>query len=75
MRTFWFHYNKPSSKIAGYPQISIHIDKMCWIVGNIECKVPVSGKINKRQPFFVMKGKCKNFIIKWIDGKNVAVLS
>lgn len=74
-RSFHFHYNKPASKKAGEPQISIHIDKTCWIVGNIQCKVPTTGKINKRQPFFVMKGKCDNFIITWIDGKNVAILS
>ena len=56
-KVFWFHYNKVLSKKAGKPQISFHYNKTCYIVDNVCCGVPVSGVINKRQPFFVMKGK------------------
>lgn len=69
MRTFWFHYNKPASKIAGKPQISVHYNNSCHIVDEIECLVPTFSKINKRQPFFVMKGKYNNIIRNLDNGK------
>lgn len=55
-KRFFFHYNKPESLRKGKPQISIHVNKTCIIVDNIECTVPTEGKINKRQPYFVMQG-------------------
>ena len=67
MKSFFFHYNKPASQRTGSPKISVHHDHVCHIVENIVCDVPTVGKINKRQPIFVMKGKCTNFkIIKGI---------
>lgn len=64
MKSFFFHYNKPASQRTGSPKISVHYNKTCHIVDNIICSVPTEGKINKRQPIFVMKGKCNNFEIK-----------
>lgn len=64
MYTFFFHYNKPASQRAGKPQISVHYKNKCHIVDNIICKTPIAGKLNKRQPRFVVKGKCKNFRIR-----------
>lgn len=74
MKIFYFHYNKPASKKAGKPQISIHYKKTCYIVDNVDCRVPTIGKINKRQPFFVMKGKCETFIIEYDNGKSIGLL-
>jgi hypothetical protein len=71
MKTFFFHYNKPASQRLGKPKISVHYDKTCHIVDNVVCDVPTFGKINKRQPIFVMKGKCKNFVIK----KGIAIIT
>lgn len=56
-RVFFFHYNKPASRSAKRPQISVHWQKKCLIVDNVTCYAPTKGHINKRQPFFVMKGK------------------
>jgi hypothetical protein len=69
-KVFFFHYNKPASQKAGKPQISVHYGKTCYIVDNVSCDVHVEGKINKRQPYFVMKGKCKTFEVK----NNIAVI-
>lgn len=63
-RVFFFHYNKPYSKSTGKPQISIHFGDTCYIVDNLIVDVKTYGKINKRQPFFVMKGKAKTLRIK-----------
>jgi hypothetical protein len=67
---FWFHYNKPASRAAGKPQVSIHYRGSCYVVDNIECDVPIWGHINKRQPYFVMKGKCSSMVI----AKNRAIV-
>jgi hypothetical protein len=55
-KRFFFHYNKPESQRRGKPQISVHINKQCIITDNIEVLVPTEGKVNKRQPYFVMQG-------------------
>lgn len=55
--SFFFHFNKPMSRLAGKPQISIHYKKTCHIVDNIVCNVPTKGHIKKQQPHFVIKGK------------------
>lgn len=71
MKSFYLHYNKPASQRTGSPKISVHHDKTCYIVDNVVCDVPTTGKINKRQPIFVMRGKCKTFKIK----KGIAYIS
>ncbi len=70
-RVFWYHYNKPASRKANKPQITIHYGGACYIVDNVVCEPRTYGKINKKQPFFVMKGACKRFEIK----NNVAYIS
>ena len=64
MKVFWYHYNKPASKKAGKPQITIHYNDQCIIVDNLICKVETYGHIRKAQPFFVVKGKCKEIKIE-----------
>lgn len=57
-RAFFFHFNKPASRSAKKPKISVHTKGKCHIVDNVECEVPVKGRINKRrQPHFVMAGR------------------
>lgn len=68
---FWFHYNKPASRVANKPQITLHFNKTCHIIDNIECKVPTYGNIRKRQPYFVLK--CNAYNIKIENG--VAVIT
>jgi hypothetical protein len=69
--SFFFHYNKPASRAKGSPVISIHYRGQCFLAGNIVCSVPTVGRINKRQPFFVMTGKAQSVIIK----NNVAYIT
>lgn len=54
---FFFHYNKPASKAAGMPQISIHYRGKCHLVDNVVVNVDTRGKIRKSQPRFVICGK------------------
>lgn len=63
MKTFWYHYNKPASKKAGYPIITVHYGGVCHFVKNVVCNVPTGGKLRKRQPHFVVAGKCSKFNI------------
>jgi hypothetical protein len=63
-KSFYFHFNKPSTQRAGSVKISVHYNDTCHIVDNVVCKVPTLGKINTRQPRFVMRGKCTKFAIK-----------
>ena len=56
-KAFWFHYNKPASRSLGKPQITIHFNGACIIVDNVDCKVPVMGRVRKSQPFWVMAGR------------------
>jgi hypothetical protein len=52
--SFFFHYNKPASREQKKPVISVHYKDQCFLVENIVCNVPTKGKLNKRQPYFVM---------------------
>jgi hypothetical protein len=71
LRRFFFHYNKPLSRQKGRPQISLHIGGRCWIVDNVTCRVPTAGRVNKRQPYFVMAGSCRAVKIR----RRVAIVS
>jgi hypothetical protein len=67
---FFFHYNKPASKKAGKPRITVHLQGKCHLVENLDVHVPTYGRIRKTQPFFVMAGDAN----EWeIDG-NVMIL-
>lgn len=63
-RSFFYHYNKPASKQRGKPVISLHYMKQCLMIDNIVCSVPTQGRINKRQPYFVVTGKASDVSIK-----------
>ncbi len=62
--SFFFHYNKPASKIAGSNRLTIHYKKVCHIVESIECHVPLKTKNRKSQPRCVMSGKAKSLTIE-----------
>jgi hypothetical protein len=70
-RVFFFHYNKPLSQQRGHPMISIHVANTCYAVNNLVCNVNTKGKINKRQPRFVVTGKMRRMYIE----DNVAYIS
>ncbi len=73
-RVFFFHYNKPASRAAKRPQISVHWQKKCLIVDNVDIQVPTWGHKNKRQPFFVMKGKARYVYLRELySGAVIAV--
>lgn len=63
-RSFWFHYNKPASRAANKPQITVHYQGQCLVVDNIVCNVPTAGRLRKTQPFWVIAGKTKDIQIE-----------
>jgi len=68
---FFFHYNKPQSKKFGSPMVTVHYKGQC-IVGkanDLIVKVETEGKINKKQPVFVMQGWCKSVNFQKAKGK------
>lgn len=71
LRSFFFHFNKPATLAAKEVRISVHHAGICHIVNNIVCLTPTVGKIRKRQPRFIMTGKCRNISIS----NNTATIS
>lgn len=67
-KVFFFHYNKPLSKQMGRNILSIHFDKQCHFVEELECNVPIRTHSRKTQPRCVIKGKG---IVSIIDKKAV----
>jgi hypothetical protein len=72
---FFFHYNKPASKAAGKPQLTLHHKKVCHIVDAIQCDVPCGSKINKTQPHVVIAGNCASLAIEVKNGLLTAIIS
>ncbi len=56
MHRFFLHYNKPASQAAKRPLWSVHFRDKCLIVDTIRCARPTESKVNKRQPYVVMRG-------------------
>lgn len=61
---FHFHYHKALSEKAGYPKLSLHYNKTCFVVNSIKCNVPVYSKNHKTQPHVTITGKAKSIKIK-----------
>lgn len=65
MKTFFYHFHRHASRKAGKPQITVHHNKCCHVVDNVVINVKTWGRINtKRQPHFVVVGKCNKLEIK-----------
>lgn len=62
--SFFFHYNKPATKKAGKPVVSLHYKNQCILIENLICNVPIQSRVRERQPRLVMVGKSDNVIIK-----------
>ncbi len=73
-RSFFYHFNKPASRAAGRPQISVHWRGACHIVDNIQCDVPTWGRLNKRQPMFTITGKGVLHVIE-LNGARIAIIN
>ena len=76
-RVFFFHYNKPASRSANVPKMTVHYKGVCHIVDHILCHVSVHTHHNKRQPHVVLKGKATNinFIVDFPNKRKVAVIT
>jgi len=57
MKSFWFHYNKPASKAAGRPVLTVHHEGQCTLVRHLVCHVPVRSRERNSQPHVVMTGR------------------
>lgn len=56
MSAFWFHYNKPKSRQAGHPVMTLHHMGACHFVRSIVCSVPVRSRERRTQPHVVIAG-------------------
>lgn len=54
---FFYHFFK------GKKKMSVHWKNACYVVKDIECKVPCETKWRKTQPYLVMQGFCSNLQI------------
>lgn len=59
-KAFWFHYNKPESKKAGRPKLTLHYLGMCHLVDKLIIKVPTYSFNRKTQPYCIIKGRCNH---------------
>lgn len=57
MKAFWFHYNKPESRKAGHPVMTLHYEGKCHYVRSIVCDVPTKTRERNSQPHVVVAGK------------------
>ncbi len=60
---FFYHYNKPASKAAGEPILTLHYKKQCHPVKSIICGTETWTHKQKRQPHIVVKGNAKHIDI------------
>lgn len=60
----WFHYNKPYSKRHGVHKWTVHWKGKCLIVNEIICNIHTHSKVNKKQPYVVMRGHATNVEVK-----------
>lgn len=70
-RAFWYHYNKPASLSAGRTKWSVHYKGRCYIVDDLDVKVPARSRARNQAPKAVMAGRCNELHVK----KGVAVIS
>ena len=55
-RRFFYHYNKPLSRVAGCNVLTVHWEGKCHLVNNITCYAPTETHHQKNQPRCVIRG-------------------
>lgn len=68
---FYFHYNKPLSKLKNEHYWTVHYKKQCLTATEIQCNVITESKTNKLQPFVVMQGFAQS--VEIIENKLIIV--
>lgn len=63
MKRFYFHFNKPQSKKLGKTIWSVHYAGKCHQVEKVHCLVNSETKANKHQPYAIVQGFCKEFLL------------
>ena len=58
-RRFFYHYNKPASRKAGLPILTLHWQNKCHQVHKIKCQVETETHNQKQQPNCVVRGWAK----------------
>ena len=60
----FFHYNKPHSQRTGIHKWSVHFRNQCFIVGSIACLIHTRSKVNRTQPYVVMRGQAQEVTVE-----------
>lgn len=61
---FFYHYNKP------HRRMSVHFRGTCYIVDDVDCRVPCHTKHRDRQPHIVMEGWATDVLVDEDMGYN-----
>ncbi len=59
---FWYHYNKPASKAAAKPKLTVHFKGKCRLVDHVICGAATYTEHRKRQPHCVVRGKASQIM-------------
>jgi len=62
-RRFFYHYNKPASRKAGRPVLTLHWLDKCHLVSRVVCKTETETHERKTQPCCVVRGWAKGVTI------------
>ena len=65
LRAFFFHYNKPESLRQKKNILTVHQGKVCHLVTDVICNVPIQTSHRKEQPRCILKGKG---VVRVVDG-------
>jgi hypothetical protein len=57
MKSFFFHFNKPASRKAGHPILTLHWAGRCHLVRKVDCRVPTTTRERLHQPRVVVAGR------------------
>ena len=62
-KRFWYHYNKPASRKALKPILTVHWESRCILVEGVDITVPTKSRVRKSQPHIVITGSARNVVV------------
>jgi hypothetical protein len=75
MSRFWFHFNKPASRKAGHPVMTVHTGGKCLLVRAIVCKGPTCTRERPTQPRMVIAGQGNVVVTEDAAGNRTATIT
>ena len=60
---FWYHFNKPKSRVYKHPILTVHYKGHCIHTRKIVCDVPTETHRRMKQPYMVVRGWTEDICI------------